>query len=539
MLLLIGLAAGFVMSEIRQRGGSEPPDASEAHAEAESTEGSEAEDAGGVIRMETMGTAAETEPPETTAAEEVPEVPVPLPARFDLRERGMTVSVPDQGEIGTCWAFAAAKAIETSMDEAIRQPLSADHISLQNSFGRAQDAGGNYMFASSYVLAWQGPVSEVDDPYGDGVSPEGLEPVCHIQEVQILDGRDIEAVKRMVYENGGVQSACYIPQSIEDGLLEYYRPETDSYYYPGEESPNHDMVIIGWDDAYARENFKIVPERDGAFLCMNTWGEEFGDQGYFYVSYADTQIGYTSFAYTRIEAADNYDHIYQTDLCGWTGQMGYEGPDAYLANVYEAETDVTLAAAGFYATAADTEYRIYVAEVGKALTGGANRSDNETWGGAVLDAERMDAAAPGLPASIGNDETARGGDTSESGRMTLREKAVDVLEQIGVLEEPPLFRNRVLVAEGKVSNPGFYTVDWQQDTPVAAGERFGVIVEIHSPGSGGPVAIEYRANERSQNVDISDGEGYISHDGETWTRTEAELQCNVCLKVYANDRDTE
>ncbi len=56
-------------------------------------------------------------------------------------------------------------------------------------------------------LAWQGPVSEEDDPYGDSTSPDGLAPVCHVQEIRILPERNYDAVKRAVYLYGGVQTS--------------------------------------------------------------------------------------------------------------------------------------------------------------------------------------------------------------------------------------------------------------------------------------------------------------------------------------------
>ena len=48
-----------------------------------------------------------------------------------------------------------------------------------------------------------------------------------------------------------------------------------------------------------------------------------------------------------------------------------------------------------------------------------------------------------------------------------------------------------------------------------------------------PVAVEYAGSGRTGNVDISDGEGYISFDGGTWERTEESKGCNVCLKAYS------
>ena len=320
--------------------------------------------------------------------------------------------------------------------------------------------------ASAYLLAWQGPVAEADDPYGDRYSPEGAEPMYHVQELQILGTKDPEAIKQAVYECGGVQSACYMPQTAGAERERYYREETCAFYYNGTQEPNHDVVIVGWDDHYPKANFVQQPEADGAFLCMNTWGPEFGDEGYFYISYEDSRIGETGVVYTGIEAADNYDRVYQTDLCGWTGQIGYGTSRAWFANVYEAEEAMEMAAAGFYATAPGTAYKVSV-------------------------------------------------------------KFPEAGEAIGTSDW-------MQAAEGSVERAGYYTVRFDDAFFVDAGERVAVMIEIDSPGTVEPIAMEYRSGSRLSKVDIDDGEGYISSDGVNWERTETEYDCNVCLKVYAN-----
>ena len=102
-------------------------------------------------------------------------------------------------------------------------------------------------------------------------------------------------------------------------------------------------------------------EGDGAFICTNSWGEDFGDQGYFYVSYFDSNIGVHNIVYTGVEPVDNYDYIHQSDLCGWVGQIGYGQEEAWFANAYRADKGENLAAAGFYATDKNTEYELYLA----------------------------------------------------------------------------------------------------------------------------------------------------------------------------------
>jgi len=284
-----------------------------------------------------------------------------LPYAYDYRKNGRVQRVKNQGTLGTCWSFASLQALETSLMPEEVFDFSEDHMTLNNSFSLTQNDGGEYTMSMAYLLAWQGPVLEEDDPYGDGYSPEGLSPVKHVQEIQILPSKDYEQIKRAVYLYGGVQSSLYTSLKNYKSRSVFYNRVNNAYCYIGTEKPNHDVVIIGWDDNYSRDNFNMDLEGDGAFICMNSWGSDFGDDGYFYVSYYDTNIGIHNILYTGVEPTDNYDRIYQSDLCGWIGQLGYGEETAYFANVYTAAADESLAAAGFYATGPETSYEVYLA----------------------------------------------------------------------------------------------------------------------------------------------------------------------------------
>lgn len=285
------------------------------------------------------------------------------PYSYDYRTDGKFISVKNQGDLGTCWAFASLTALETSLMPKQIYDFSEDHMSCHNGYNLDQSEGGEYNMAMAYLSSWMGPVLEEEDPYGDGISPDGLESAVHVQEMQIIQSKDLDGIKKAVFLYGGVQSSLYMSTSDSNGnSSEYYNSENYSYYYVGNEKANHDVVIVGWDDSYAASNFVTKPEGDGAFICVNSWGDEFGDEGYFYVSYYDSRIGIHNLVYTRIESTDNYDNIYQSDLCGWIGQLGYNREYAYFANAYTAKRNENLAAVGFYAAGAGSEYEIYVVE---------------------------------------------------------------------------------------------------------------------------------------------------------------------------------
>ncbi len=284
----------------------------------------------------------------------------PVPTKYDLREKLRVSQIRDQGTYGTCWAFAATSALESSLMPEENLLFSVDHMSMSNSFNVNQYDGGDYTMGMAYLAAWQGPVYDADDPYGDGVTRDDLTAVKHVQEIRIIDGKDYQGIKEAVFKYGGVQTSLYSTITSSKARTQYYNRDTNSYCYMGSEKPNHDVVIIGWDDNYPKENFNVDLEGDGAFICQNSWGTQFGDNGVFYVSYYDTNVGTHNVVYTGIEDTDNYDNIYQSDLCGWVGKMGYDKEDMYGANVFTAGSAETLKAASFYATASDTSYKLYV-----------------------------------------------------------------------------------------------------------------------------------------------------------------------------------
>lgn len=285
-----------------------------------------------------------------------------LPSYFDYRDIGKQPAARDQGNLGTCWAFASLMAMESTLLPQEEWTFSVDHMSRKNSFSLGQEEGGQYAMSMAYLLAWQGPVTEEEDPYGDGESPDGLLPAKHVQEIRLLGSKDYQRIKEAVHRTGGVQSSLYTRLLNYTSKDQYYNEETFGYYYPGEEKANHNVIIIGWDDHYPKENFNDPPEHDGAFICLNSWGPRFGENGCFYVSYEDTNIGDINVLYSRITDPKEYTGLYQTDLCGWIGQVGYGREGAMFANVYQARGEEWLRAVGFYATLPGTRYKVYAAK---------------------------------------------------------------------------------------------------------------------------------------------------------------------------------
>lgn len=287
-----------------------------------------------------------------------------LPESFSLAGTGRLPAVQDQGELGACVAFASLSALESVLLPGKEYYFSRDHMLLSESFG-SQDNGGEPSRALAYLLSHEGPVTGEDDPYGDGKTSEGRTPPVYVTDVLQMEHPDTETLKEAVFRYGGVEATMYLKMADRDDLSSYadaYDEKKAAYCCTEMKDVNHDVVIVGWDDAYSRDNFpcKDVLKKDGAFLCLNSWGKEFGDGGLFYVSYEDASFAPYAMAYTGVTEALRTDRIYQTDLLGPTASAGYDSTDAWFANVYTAEAQEVLTGAGFYTLGAHSDYELYI-----------------------------------------------------------------------------------------------------------------------------------------------------------------------------------
>ncbi|MEA4807018.1 lectin like domain-containing protein [Acetobacterium wieringae] len=302
-----------------------------------------------------------------------------LPAAFDLRETGRITAVRSQGDYGSCWAFASLASLESYIKKDTTVDFSENNLMWNSGFDGSPDDGGNYSMATAYLARWSGPVSESSDPY-DTPKKTGLSPVYHVQEVKSIPELP-SAIKQALMDGGVLYTSMYsVPLDGE----EYYNPDTFAFYYDGTEEPDHDVAIVGWDDNYSRDNFSKKPEADGAWIIRNSWGADWGDGGYFYMSYYDTYAGSNVTAFHNAEATNNYSAIYQYDPLGNISAMGYTDGDntAWGANIFTATASDNLMAVSTYALTPGTsaEIKVYTdVNDGKPNSGTLRTTQTETF----------------------------------------------------------------------------------------------------------------------------------------------------------------
>ncbi len=318
-----------------------------------------------------------------------------LPSSYDARSYNLITPVKDQGESSNCWAFAATSAMETSLikqkvDQGYPAMTSTDyseaHLVWFTHRQRVSDTsdgtygdgkyvtnpfskGGNWMDAASSYARGSGPQLESSVPWQQ-VSESSMQTAMaqdestrydHCARLWCLEETtDHDTAKRWIMQNGSV-ATCYYSSNT------YYKSSTAGYYQNTYTSTNHEVAIVGWDDNFARSNFTLScrPSSNGAWLVKNSWGTDWGNNGYFWLSYEDTSCK----RFAKYVAAENdiYENIYQYDGARIINYRYYtDYRVSYEANRFRAKRNEALTHVGIYnaLTGSEVTIEVYVANDG-------------------------------------------------------------------------------------------------------------------------------------------------------------------------------
>lgn len=476
--------------------------------------------------------AGEEEVSADTASKEIT-----VPSKYTLDDNLYVSSVKDQGAWGTCWSFMAMAAAESAY--MIQNPGDQKNLSetqmvryfyngyynedvdrfkgdgtLRNDRIYPKDnvrpvmMGGNGDYTTFALARWTGAADEAYDPslsYPDAKRTGTLKDISvskglaydadveHLQNAYWIDLNNRNDVKKAIMTYGAVGLAYY---SYDGYGSDYYRDKVNpSYkgpavYFNSEKTDsNHEVVIVGWDDDFSRNNFKYtynnyanekkglgldLPSSNGAWLIKNSEGSSCGDNGFVWISYEDASIdkpGKRVYAFD-FEPADNYTHNYQYDGSCYTAQKVYP----YAAAVYTASSDQWVEAVGVGFASSDNEYTV----------------------------------------SVYTDLTDQ--NNPESGTLVSRKT-------------------------GTTSYPGFYTILLDDFACIGSGSKFSVVVRSRTKNNGFTsffVDSSYNyGNGYRFSADVSNDMTFSRTENGSWLSTPSRDLCTLRIKAYSNDRGPE
>ena len=294
---------------------------------------------------------------------------VALPSKYDLRDEGRSTSVKDQGVDGFCWSFASIASMESNILTKKLSNVTKDNLDLSetggswfscngttdksdSTYGDHRDDpsngadGGNAENAAESISSGYGAYPEELAKY-DEIQNGYAEALRYYSDYKLKDystlPEDVNLIKQRLMEKGAM---FYGYKCFFDN---YYETEDGKYTYSdngksinGEDTEGgHAVTIIGWNDNFSKDNFHpdAGVKSDGAWLCKNSWGESWGDDGYFYISYESFMYYIGQF---EMQDKDSFDTIHQHQTSG--DQYMFSGEDEEnpqyfsCANVFTAKT---------------------------------------------------------------------------------------------------------------------------------------------------------------------------------------------------------
>ncbi|HIH35264.1 MAG TPA: hypothetical protein HA255_02335 [Methanosphaera sp.] len=309
-----------------------------------------------------------------------------LPASYDYRKLGYVTKVKNQGAKNSCWSFATCAAIESSILKTTNVSYDFSENIIFNSMLRYSKYGSlnvselaKFDTPTGSLLSWLGTYpSDYDsyDEYGKITDYSTVEDTVHIQDMMILEPaknvKNIKSFKEALYKYGGIYTIIAADYNNEHK----YNKNTAAFYDEKPYPTSHAVTIVGWDDNYSKNNFATTPPGDGAWIVKNSYGTDWGDNGYYYISYYDQTLLQQNGIVYIINNTMNYNKNYQIDIMGSADDYLIPNHQSviYYMNNYTMVDDDYLAAVGTYFDEKGINYdiAIYVNDKVKLVQSGTS-----------------------------------------------------------------------------------------------------------------------------------------------------------------------
>lgn len=191
-----------------------------------------------------------------------------------------------QDECGSCWAFGALGGLEANYKIWMNDP-SLD-IDLSEQYILSCSSGSCDGWYLSSTLKWiknNGIITEDCMPYeADDTIPceskfdNWRDELFGIKDYTKIQRDDIYTIKESLVNYGPLPATMQVYGDFyPEWEGDVYRQTSDEYVF------GHVITIVGYDDTWGNED-------EGYWICKNSWGTEWGDDGWFRIAYGECDI---------------------------------------------------------------------------------------------------------------------------------------------------------------------------------------------------------------------------------------------------------
>ncbi len=195
---------------------------------------------------------------------------------FSWKDKGKVTPVKDQDHCGSCWAFGAAAAFEASYAIINDRIINVSEQYLLDCSGGGSCKGGGYKKVYQYIVN-KGVAKEADYPYTahQGVCKNVPRPYKGDRWGFLGDLSDISSVPKIK------EALCkYGPIKVSVKATPAFVAYAGGVFNENAgKRTNHAILVVGWDD------------RKQAWLIKNSWGTDWGLNGYMWIHYGSNGVG--------------------------------------------------------------------------------------------------------------------------------------------------------------------------------------------------------------------------------------------------------
>jgi C1A family cysteine protease len=197
---------------------------------------------------------------------------------------GYYTSIKNQGNCGSCWAFAIVGSFEGAYYKKTGSAPNWSEQYVLDCNTQGYSCSGGFFSAQNMNCSPYGSRTETCYPYVayKKTCSSSCSYVARATSWAYVGSSSgvpsTDAIKQKIYDKGLVAAACTADS--------YFQAYTGGCYSRNNtSSPNHAICLVGWD------NSKCTT---GAWRLKNSWGTGWGESGLMWIKYGVSKIGYAA-----------------------------------------------------------------------------------------------------------------------------------------------------------------------------------------------------------------------------------------------------